>query len=305
MSDTTPEPAAAAALPLSTLGVWYFTDGMDAAGAAAFAERVEYLGYSTLWLPETTGRDPFAHVAYLATQTTTLRFATGIANVFHRHPGMMMQVTNTLAEQTGGRFVLGIGVSHAPMVAGLRKLDYSNPLSQMRAYLDGMDASPYSARKPAAAAQRVLAALGPKMLELSAERADGAHPYWTTPEHTALARQIIGPDKLLCVEQKVVLTTDASAARGSASLAIGVYDKLPNYRNNWLRLGFTDDEIDQRALRFVDAVVAWGTEDAIRTRVQAHYDAGATHVCVQPLSPDPAQPRALDWDALEALAPGA
>ena len=105
--------------------------------AAAFAERVEYLGYSTLWLPETTGRDPFAHIAFLATQTTTLRFATGIANVFHRHPGMMMQVTNTLAEQTAGRFLLGLGVSHAPIVAGLRKLDYSNPLTQMRTYLDG------------------------------------------------------------------------------------------------------------------------------------------------------------------------
>jgi probable F420-dependent oxidoreductase len=299
MSDT-PAPK-----PLDTPGVWYFTDGMDAAAAAAFAERVEFLGYSTLWLPEATGRDPFAHIAFLATQTTTLRFATGIANVFHRHPGMMMQVQNTLAEQTGGRFLLGLGVSHAPMVAGLRKLDYSNPLRQMRAYLDGMDASPYSAHQPAEPPRRVLAALGPKMLELSAERADGAHPYWTTPEHTAHARQILGPDKLLCVEQKVVLTTDASAARAAAALAIGVYDRLPNYRNNWLRLGFTDEQIDQRDPAFVDAVVAWGTAEAIGDRVRAHYDAGATHVCIQPLSPRSDQPRALDWDALEALAPGA
>ena len=291
--------------PLSTPGIWYFTDGMDAAGAAAFAERVEYLGYSTLWLPETTGRDPFAHIAFLATQTTALRFATGIANVFHRHPGMMTQVANTLAEQTGGRFLLGLGVSHAPMVAGLRKLDYSNPLRQMREYLDAMDASPYAARRPAAPALRVLAALGPKMLELAAERADGAHPYWTTPEHTALARQIMGPDKLLCVEQKVVVTTDAAAARQAAALALGVYDKLPNYRNNWLRLGYTDEQIDGRDPAFVDAVVAWGTPEQVRDRVQAHYDAGATHVCIQPLSPDPAQPRALDWNALEALAPTA
>jgi probable F420-dependent oxidoreductase len=288
---------------LDTPGVWYFTDGMDAAGAAAFAERVEYLGYSTLWLPETTGRDPFAHIAFLASQTTTLRFATGIANVFHRHPGMMMQAQNTLAEQTGGRFLLGLGVSHAPLVAGLRKLDYSNPLGQMRAYLDGMDASPYTSRRPADTPQRVLAALGPKMLELAAERADGAHPYWTTPEHTAHARQILGPDKLLCVEQKVVLTTDAGAARAAAALAIGVYDKLPNYRTNWLRLGFTDDQIDQRDPAFVDAVVAWGTAEAITDRVRSHYDAGATHVCIQPLSPGSDQPRALDWDALEALAP--
>src|SRR6478752_3452393 len=233
MSDTTAETAAAAPLPLSTLGVWYFTDGMDASGAAAFAERIEYLGYSTLWLPETTGRDPFAHVAFLAGQTTTLRFATGIANVFHRHPGMMMQVQNTLAEQTGGRFVLGIGVSHAPLVAGLRKLDYSNPLGQMRAYLDAMDASPYSARTPSPAPQRVLAALGPKMLALAAERADGAHPYWSTPEHTAQARAILGPDKLLCVEQKVILCADAGRARDAARTMLAIYDGLPNYSNNW------------------------------------------------------------------------
>jgi probable F420-dependent oxidoreductase len=291
--------------PLATPGVWYFTDGMNADDAAGFAARVEALGYSTLWLPETTGRDPFAHIAFLATHTSTLRFATGIANVFHRHPGMMTQVANTLAEQTGGRFLLGLGVSHAPMVAGLRKLDYANPLGQMRAYLDGMDASPYTARRPATAPQRVLAALGPKMLELSAERADGAHPYWTTPEHTALARDILGPEKLLCVEQKVVLTTNATHARAAAALAIGVYDKLPNYRNNWLRLGFTDEQIDQRDPAFVDAVVAWGTPAQVADRVRAHYDAGATHVCIQPLSPDPEQPRALDWGALEALAPGA
>jgi probable F420-dependent oxidoreductase len=249
--------------PLATPGVWYFTDGMNADDAAGFAARVEGLGYSTLWLPETTGRDPFAHIAFLATRTSTLRFATGIANVFHRHPGMMTQVSNTLAEQTGGRFLLGLGVSHAPMVAGLRKLDYSNPLGQMRAYLDGMDASPYSSPKPAEPAPRVLAALGPKMLALAAERADGAHPYWTTPEHTALARQILGPDKLLCVEQKVVVTTDASAARNAASLALGVYDKLPNYRNNWLRLGYTDEQIDGRDPSFVDAVVAWGTVEQV------------------------------------------
>jgi probable F420-dependent oxidoreductase len=289
--------------PLQTLGVWYFTDAMSAPEAATFAQRVESLGYSTLWLPETTGRDPFAHIAFLSNETSSLRFATGIANVFHRHPGMMKQVANTLAEQTGDRFLLGLGVSHGPLVAGLRKLDYSKPLTQMRTYLEGMDASPYSARKPDAAPQRVLAALGPKMLALSAELADGAHPYWSTPVHTAEAREILGPDKLLCVEQKIVLTTDASAARAAASLALGVYDKLPNYRNNWLRLGFTDDEIDQRAPRFVDAVVAWGDESAIRARIVEHYDAGATHVCIQPLSPDPAEPYRLDVRALEALAP--
>ena len=295
--------SAPALAPLDTLGVWYFTDTMPAADAAAFARRVETLGYSTLWMPETVGRDPFAHIAFLATETSALRFATGIANIFHRHPGMMAQAASTLAEQTDGRFVLGIGVSHAPMVAGLRKLDYSKPLSQMRAYLDAMDASPYSGPKPAEPAPRLIAALGPKMLALSAERADGAHPYWTTPEHTAEAREILGPDKLLCVEQKVVLSTDAAAARAAGIAAIDVYAALPNYRNNWIRLGFTDDEIEHRADRFVDGVVAWGDELAIRRRIAEHYDAGATHVCIQPLSTE--GPRHLDMRALEALAPGA
>lgn len=310
MSDPVPEPSiepvpVPASKPLSTTGVWYFTDAMRARDAVAFAQRVEQLGYSTLWLPETIGRDPFAHIAMLAEHTTTLRFATGIANLFNRHPGVMGQAANTLAEQTGGRFLLGIGVSHAPLVAGLRKLDYSNPLGQMRTYLDAMDASPYGGPKPDQPPQRVLAALGPKMLALSAERADGAHPYWSTPEHTAQAREILGPDKLLCVEQKVVLTTDAAAARAAADLAIGQYAQLPNYRNNWLRLGFSDDDIDHREPRFVDAVVAWGDETAVRARVQAHYDAGATHVCIQPLAPNPDRPRDLDWHALDVLAPGA
>ncbi|MEO5723710.1 MAG: LLM class flavin-dependent oxidoreductase, partial [Ilumatobacteraceae bacterium] len=155
--------------------------------------------------------------------------------------------------------------------------------------------------KPANPVPRLLAALGPKMLALAAEHADGAHPYWTTPEHTAEARRILGPDKLLCVEQKVVLSTDAAAARAAAITAIGVYAALPNYRNNWLRLGFTDDEIEQRADRFVDGVVGWGDEAAVRARVQAHYDAGASHVCIQPLSVD--GPREIDWHAFEALSP--
>lgn len=286
----------------STSGVWYFTDGMNAGEAADFAGRVETLGYSTLWLPDTIGRDPFAHIAWLASQVDTLQFATGIANIYHRHPGPMMQVANTLAEQTGGRFILGLGVSHGPMVAGLRGLDYSKPLTAMRDYLNAMDASPFRGVAAEHKPLRVLAALGPKMIELSGTAADGAHPYWSTPEHTAMARDILGPDKLLCVEQKVVLSTDADAARAAANAAISIYASLPNYRNNWIRLGFSDDEIERRDPRFVDAVVVWGDEDRLRAGVRAHYEAGADHVCVQPLSVD--GPTTLDWHALEALAPG-
>ena len=288
---------------LPTPGVWYFTDAMSASEAADTAGFVEELGYSTLWLPDTVGRDPFAHIAWLASQTTTLNFATGIANIFHRHPGPMKQVANTLGEQTGGRFLLGLGVSHGPLVAGLRGLDYSKPLTQMREYLEAMDAQPFRGQQPDEPVPMVLAALGPKMLELAATATDGAHPYWTTPEHTAEAREIMGPDALLCVEQKVCLTTDSAAARAAAKAAITIYADLPNYRNNWLRLGFTEDEIEHRADRFVDAVVVWGDEDRVRAGIQAHYDAGATHVCIQPLSPE--GPTILDRRALEVLAPNA
>jgi probable F420-dependent oxidoreductase len=170
----------------------------------------------------------------------------------------------------------------------------------MSSYLDGMDASPYMAFPPAEPPKRVLAALGPKMLELARDKADGAHPYWTTPDHTELARKILGPDKLLLVEQKVVGTTDADKAHAAAIGAVNMYRTLPNYRNNWLRLGFTDEEIDANAPRFLDAVVAWGTTEQIKARVQEHLDAGADQVCVQPLDPENRM-GVVDWDVLEAL----
>lgn len=287
---------------LSATGVWYFTETMAANEAAEFAQRLESLGYSTLWLPDTVGRDPFAHIAWLASQTNTLQFATGIASIYHRHPGAMLQVASTLAEQSGERFVLGLGVSHAPMVEGMRKLDYSKPLTAMSNYLDAMAASIYMAPPPPNPAPTVIAALGPKMLALAAEKTDGAHPYWTTPEHTATAREILGPDKLLCVEQKIVLTTDREAAHAAAIGALGMYADLPNYRNNWKRLGFTEEEIEARAPRFLDGVVAWGDEAAIAARIKEHHDAGASHVCIQPVSPT-GEMASLDWNALEAFAP--
>jgi probable F420-dependent oxidoreductase len=286
---------------IGRVGVWAPTDGMTVAEAAAFARLLEQLGYGALWLPETLGRDPFAHIAHLADQTSSLVFATGIASIHHRHPGVMLQAANTLAEQTGDRFVLGMGVSHAPFVQGLRGLPYDKPLSTMRTYLEAMAASPYMAKASDTPVPRLLAALGPKMLELSASHADGAHPYWTTPEHTAGAREILGPDKLLCVEQKVVLCEDPEAARATAVGALAVYVDLPNYRNSWLRLGFSEDEISDRAPRFLDAVVAWGDVAAIRDRVQQHHDAGADHVCLQVMTPG--QPFRPDTDALRALAP--
>jgi len=288
---------------LQTTGVWVGLDGQPASEAIESVQRIAALGYSTVWFPETVGRDPFALIGNLAAQTSELVFATGIANIWNRHPGVMKQAAMALHELTGGRFVLGIGVSHAPLVEGLRKIEYTKPLSQMKTYLEAMAASPYGGPKPADGSQplTVLAALGPKMLALSAQETDGAHPYWTTPEHTAQAREIMGPDALLCVEQKVVLSTDASAARAAGAEQLAYYKSLPNYRNNWKRLGFTEDQIENDEPAFVDAVVAWGDADAIGNRVKAHYDAGATHVCIQPVST--AGFGKVDWNALEALAP--
>ena len=286
---------------IGTTGVWFFTERMAAPKAVEFARRVEELGYGTLWLPETAGRDPFAHAAHLAGATERLVFATGIASIHHRHPGAMKQAANTVSEQSDGRFVLGLGVSHAPFVTGLRGLAYDKPLSAMREYLEKMRDAPYFAVAPAEPPPVLLAALGPKMLELSRTHADGAHPYLTTPEHTATAREILGSDKLLCVEQKVVLTTDAETARSRARGALRTYLGLPNYFKNWFRLGYDESDLaDGGSDRLVDALVAWGDADTIRARITAHHDAGADHVCIQPIGTEMGVP---DDEALEALAP--
>ena len=288
---------------IGTRGVWWFTETMDLEGAVAFAQRLESLGYGALWIPETMGRDPFAHGAVLLDRTERLVVATGIANIFHRHPGAMKQAQNTLAEQSGNRFLLGMGVSHAPIVAGVRNLDYSKPLTKMREYLEGMAASAYMAVPPSETPKTLLAALGPKMLELAGTAADGAHPYWTTPDHTEQARAALGDDKLLCVEQKVVLTEDPAAARAAARQALAMYIGLPNYYKNWFRLGYTEDDLaDGGSDRLVDGLVAWGSVEQIEARLQAHADAGADHVCIQPLHPTEA-PGVPHDEALEALAP--
>lgn len=286
---------------LRPVGVWTFTDALAAPDAAEFARRIEALGYSALWHPETVGRDPLVHLAHLAGATSTLLLASGIANLYNRHPGAMKQAAHTLAEQSGGRFINGIGVSHKPLVEGVRGLSYDKPLTAMRGYLDAMEQSPYAGPEAAEPPPVVLAALGPKMLALAGERTAGAHPYFTTPAHTRQARDILGPDKLLCVEQKVILTTDEAAARAAAAPQIDRYGALPNYRNNWQRLGYTEAQIEAKDPAFVDDLIVWGDADAIRARIAEHYDAGATHVCIQPVSlegrPTP------DLDVLEALAP--
>ena len=290
-------------MELGKIGVWFFTDRLTASQAAETAQRIESLGYAALWLPETLGRNPFAHAAWLLANTERLVVATGIANIYHREPGVTVQGQKTLAEQSGNRFLLGLGVSHKPLVEGLRGLSYGPPVATMRDYLAKMAASPYAGVEPSEPPPTVIAALGPKMLALSRDETAGAHPYFTSPAHTRMARDILGPDKWLCVEQKVVMETDPGKARQLARATAKTYQRLPNYRNNWLRMGLEQADIDgEGSDAFIDATFAWGDAGAIRERIDEHLAAGASHVCIQPVNRD-GNFGAVDWETLEALRP--
>ena len=290
-------------MQLGKLGVWAPMDVLSAAEGALFAQRVEGWGYAALWLPESRGRDVLVHSSWLLANTKSLIIAPGIANIYARDPMAMANGQRALAEQSGGRFLLGIGVSHAPTVVGLRGHTYGKPVTTMRAYLQGMQAAPYLAPDPPERPLTIVAALGPRMMALSGELADGAHPYNVPPEHTAEARSILGSGKLLCPEVWVLLETDAAAARSAARQALAPYMRLDNYVNNWRRIGFGDDELAGGGSdRFIDANVAWGTEEAIRKRIQEHWDAGADHVCIQSINPDGS--RRPDEKVLALLAPG-
>jgi probable F420-dependent oxidoreductase len=291
------------ATELGRLGVWTWLDGMSAREAAAFAQRIEGLGYSALWIPEAVGRDPFALIGYLAASTKTLVFCTGIANIYARDPMTMKAIHKTIAELAPGRFVLGLGVSHQHLVGKVRGHEYTRPLSTMRTYLDAMDKALYMGRQPAEEAPIVLAALRDKMLGLAAERTRGAHPYLVPPEHTARARKVLGKQAWLCPEQMVLLETDPTKAREIARKNLRDYVRLPNYQNNLRQFGFGDVDFENNGSdRLVDAIVAWGDEGTIRNRIQAHHDAGADHVCIQPFRADGGM--GPDDKLLEMLAPG-
>ena len=290
-------------MQLGKLGVWASMDAMNAAEGAEFARRVEAWGYSALWLPESRGRNVLVHSSWLLANTTNLIVAPGIANIYARDAMAMANGQKALAEQSGGRFLLGIGVSHAPMVTGLRGHHYGKPVATMRAYLEAMHAAPYLAPEPPERPLTIVAALRPRMIALSAELADGVHPYNVPPEHTAEARRILGPGKLLCPEVWVLLEAEPDKARSAARQALAPYMRLDNYVNNWRRLGFDDADLANGGSdRLIDANVAWGTEEAIRRRVQEHWDAGADHVCIQSISPDGS--RRPDEKVLALLAPG-
>lgn len=290
-------------MKLGKLGVWYFLDGLPAPAAAAHAQRIESLGYDALWIPETVGRNPMVLASWLLANTSSLKIATGIANIYHREPGVTVAAQKALAEQSGNRFLLGIGVSHKPLVEGVRGLKYGPPVATMREYLDKMAASPYQGVPPTEDPPTVIAALGPKMLELARDKCAGAHPYFVSPDHTAMARDVLGRDKWLCVEQKIVLEESPARARELARGVARMYLGLPNYRNNWLRMGLTEADLTNGGSdAFIDATFAWGNINAIERRIQEHFDAGATHVCLQPVNPN-GQFGDLHWEVLEALAP--
>ena len=268
---------------LGPLNVWSFAlQRLSAKDEAAAAQRLEVLGYPAIWIPESLGsKEAMAHLALLLHATHRAIVAPGIANIHARDPMAMAGGAKTLGEQYPGRFVLGIGVSHAPSVQ-MRGGDYRNPLKQMAAYLDAMDAATYAAPLPGPPVPLVLAALGPKMLELAAARADGAHPYFVPVEHTPIARSHLGPEPALIVEQTAVLTLDRQRGLAIARAFARNYLALPNYANNLRRLGWSDDDIaNDGSEKLIDAVIAIGDVDAIVSRVRAHLDAGADTVCLQ------------------------
>jgi probable F420-dependent oxidoreductase len=272
-------------MKIDRLGVWINTVGFPLAELTALAGRLEGRGYGMLWINDGMGGDPMVRAAHLLGATSKLEVALGVANIYSRDPTMMVGAQDNLGELSGGRFLLGVGVSHRFIVEGMRGHAYANPLATMRAYLQAMADIRASGPPPPAKPVTVIAALGPKMLEIAATMVDGAHPFMTTPGHTAMARGILGPDKLLLVEQKVMLERDPAVARQVGRALVAGAGAIPNYRNSILRMGFTTDDLENGGSdRLVDALLAWGDEAAIRNRIQEHWDAGADQVAIQVMS---------------------
>lgn len=269
-------------MELTGLGVWsnqlHYGDTSEAVDAAA---ELEELGFTALWIPDVSGSVLDA-VARLLAATKRTVIATGILNLWMHSADDVAESYAAMTAEHGDRFLLGIGVSHAPLIDANQPGRYRKPLAATASFLDALDA----ARQPVPVGARVLAALGPKMLALAASRARGAHPYLVTPDHTASARATLGEGPLLLPEQAVILCDTADEARRIGTGWLRTYLALPNYANNLLRSGFTEDDLTQVNDRLFDALVAWGDEEAIMRRVGEHRSAGADHVCVQVLTAD-------------------
>jgi len=289
-------------MDIGTTGVWTRMDGFSTTEAIEFAQHVEELGYGALWIPDAFGRDPFVHASLLFQHTKRLVIATGVVNIHLREAQATACAQRELHDQSGGRFLLGLGVSHQTAVEPLFGKSYPAPLASMREYLEKMDNAMWWGPELDGKPPVILAALGPLMLKFAAEKTLGAHPFFAPPENTRRSREIMGDGAWLCPEQKVLLETDPEKARTRARQAMAGPLTMPNYRKNLIRAGFDEAELDNGGNdRVIDAVVSWGDESALVDRVREHREAGATHVCIQPLDvDDPARP---SISTLERLAP--
>ncbi len=271
-------------MDLGLFGVWSgaLRNGERAAVLDAAAE-LEELGYGTIWFPGGQHEGLAEHISSILQRTRRVVVATGIVNIWTHPAAEIAAEHHALTRAHPGRFLLGLGVSHQHVVerSGLR---YQRPLQKMIAYLDELDAAP----TPVPIDERILAALGPRMLTLARDRSCGTHPYFVPPEHTRVARQMVGSNKVVAPEHMVVLEADPTRARAIARPSIDRYLHAPNYTNNLLRLGFAEDDFRNGGSdRLVDAIVAWGTPEQIIKRVKEHHAAGADHVCIQVLTETP------------------
>ena len=282
-------------------GVFTFLDGLTGEQTGQLARKVEQLGYSALWFPETLGRESFSFASYLLSRTERLVIATGIVVTYAYEPIAIANATRTLAELYGDRFVLGLGVSNAQGNAR-RGIPYGKPLSFTREYLTKMKAVPYAAPAPQNDPPVVLAGMMPKMLALAATQTQGTHTYFTVLEQITAIRKALGPEPWLCAELGVMLESDADTARAAARSYMQTYLQIDHYVQRFKEVGFTDaDTANGGSDRLVDAVIAWGDAAKIRERIAAYYEAGASHVCIMPLSPKGGM--VPDERAIEALAP--
>ncbi|MDX2381662.1 MAG: TIGR03620 family F420-dependent LLM class oxidoreductase [Acidimicrobiia bacterium] len=291
--------ASSAAAGSGVSGVIVPADLMSPDALVEYVQRLEALGYDSVWIPDMFGREIYVAAGHLLANTTSLRVGSGIAHIYGRDAIETAQAGATLTELSGGRFIHGLGVSHPP-AAEIRGLQWENPVAKMRAYLAAMKASPIAnPNRPSPPVY--IAAHGPKMMQVAADAADGAYTYMQPSSHTAESRATLGPDKGLSVVLPVCMTTDPVAARTAGRRAISIYLPLPAYHRQWRRFGFDEsDWSGEGSDRLVDASVAWGDEDAIRVRIAEHLDAGATQVQLGVNNPHGSGP---PWDLLEALSP--
>lgn len=268
-------------MKLGRLGIWYSADKLSGPQQVAdFVKTVERLGYDTLWYPESRGFESFTIAGFMLSQSKTLKIGSSIASIYARDAFTSRRGMISLNDLYGGRFILGLGVSHPPMVQGIRGHTYEKPVPAMRSYLNAIKKD----ESGAADFPLCVAALGPLMLKLAGEMTQGAVPYNTTPKHTAEAAKILGPNKWLAIEQKVTIETDPARARALGREELSRYMTLDNYRNNWLRIGFTEADLSNGGSdAFIDAMVLWGSAEKVKEGLRAHFAAGATHVAIQPV----------------------